>query len=927
MSVQTCQVLSMDASQQAAFMRFFNTMPEKSACTVRIFNRNEYYTLHGADASLAAKEIFKSTSSVKHMTCGQNQLEYVILNQNHYEALLRTLLLNKTYRVEVYCSPNNSSNNWTIEYKASPGNLYQFEDLLFNTKSELQSGIAAIKIAGDGKSKIVGVGFVESSNSKMRVAQFPDLDNLSNMECVIQQLAPRELLVSSGMDDKDISAIKQFAEHCGMLVTIRPKNTFKSDDAFVQDMGRLLRLKPGQSDNVAALPEMKLTTATQALSACINFLELVSDNGNFKQFEISEYSSELFVRIDVQTVRAINLKPGVGTSGLGKPHESIVGLLGQAVCTPHGQRLLLKWLQQPLRNIAPLQERLDCVEALNSDLAAMDSLSKDYLKGIPDLQYLARKIHRKKANLQDLYRIYQGVRRLSGVVSLLEGLSNSEKVLSSVKALLLEPLKEKNADMANYVEMVEQTLDIDLASQGEFLIRQEFDDNLKEIQSRRSEMKEEMESALFSASRELDLEANKSMKLEYTAQHGYFYRITLKDEKILRGNKKFTIIDTNKAGIRFTNQKLRGLNENYQEASEEYQKTQQEIVQGVVDVAATYSDTINALGDVLATIDVLNSFAVAASSSSEPYCRPLLHPPGSGVLKFKQLRHPCLERQNGVDYVANDAVFDQEKERLVILTGPNMGGKSTYIRSVAAAVVMAQLGAFVPAAEAALSLVDSVLVRIGAGDSMALGVSTFMAEMLETSTILKAATNRSLVIIDELGRGTSTYDGFGLAWAISENIAKDVGCFCLFATHFHELTALAHQVPGVVNRHVVAKTSEGVLTLMYRIKDGPCDQSFGLHVAQMTEFPEQVLQRAAEKQKQLELLHKWVPSEFLTQEDEDKKKGEELVEEFLENVKALDLDDPEVLCRKLEELQQKISSSDNDFLKTLVDSFVPMQSS
>ncbi|XP_059484819.1 DNA mismatch repair protein Msh2 isoform X2 [Neocloeon triangulifer] len=900
-------------------------MPEKSACTVRIFNRNEYYTLHGSDAILASKEIFKSTSSVKHMNYGQNQLEYVILNHHHFEALLRTLLLNKTYRVEVYSSPNNSSNNWTIEFKASPGNLSQFEDLLFSTKSEGQSGVAAIKITSDGKSKLVGVGFVDTSDSKMKVAQFPDLDNLSNTECVIQQLAPREILVSAGMDEQDISTIKTFGEQCGILVSTKPKNTFKADDAFLQDMGRLLRLKPGQSDNVAALPELKHSAASAALAACVHFLELVSDNAHFRQFGLSEFNSQQFVRIDGQTVRAINLKPGVGSSGLGKPHESLVGLLGQAVCTPHGHRLLLKWLQQPLRNEAPLLERLDCVEALNSDLAAMESLSKDFLKGVPDLQYLAKKIHRKKATLQDLFRIYQGVKRLSGVVSVLEGLSGSEKVLSSVKALLLEPLKEKNDDMANYLEMVEQTLDIDQAAQGEYMIRPEFDDNLKEIQSKRSDLREEMESALYEASRELDLEANKTLKLDQTPQLGFFFRLTLNNEKILRGSKKFTILDTNKGGIRFVNQKLRSLNDDFQAASEEYQQTQQEIVKGVVDVAVTYSDTINNLGDILAHIDVLNSFAIAASNSAEPYCRPTLHPPGSGVLNFKQLRHPCLERQNGVDYVANDAVFDKEKERVVVLTGPNMGGKSTYIRSVAAAVVMAQLGSFVPAAEASLSLVDSVLVRIGAGDSQALGVSTFMAEMLETSTILKAATKQSLVIIDELGRGTSTYDGFGLAWAISEHVAKEIGCFCLFATHFHELTALANQVPGVVNRHVVAKTSEGVLTLMYRIKEGPCDQSFGLHVAEMTEFPKNVLERAADKQKQLELLHKWVPSEFLSTEDEDRRNGEKLVEDFLEQVKSLDVEGAD-LSDKLEDLQKSISSSDNKFLKELMQSFAPILS-
>lgn len=693
------------------------------------------------------------------------KLSYTVLRKSQFEKFVRELLLVKQYRVEVYIKRlPNKINDWKLEYKGSPGNLSQFEEILFeNASITFSNYVMGLKIV---KGRVIAAACVNSTELKFKLCEINDNECFTELEALIAQIGPRECLIPTG-ETQELIELRKVLERNSVLVAKVKRSDFGHEN-IIQDLNRLLYFVDGQQRNCLSLPETKLNEALGCLNAVIKFLNLTSNEQNFNQFKISIVDIHRYVRLDNAALFSLNILPKPGTVTIDddilQPNKNksfcLQGILDQCV-TNQGHRLLEQWIKQPLKDLNLITERHEIVESCIKNPQLRQQLHTEVLPRLPDLLLLSKKISSKKATLQDCYKVYQIVYAVPLLTTTLKEFNNS-----FITSVLIHPIEEIKSDLERYQAMIEEVLDLDLVDRGEFLVKKTFSSELEEIFDKKQKLEEKMQKELRSAGKSLGFD-EKTIKLECNDQYGYFFRVTLKEEPALRKNNKFKILDAVKGGCRFTNDRLSDLNSDYTEAKAEYIEQQKAIIVDVFDVASGYGDSLRNLNMYIGMVDVLVSFATVSVWAKIPYIRPKLHQAGHGILKLFKIRHPCIEQQEHISFIPNSVEFDKDKT-LHIITGPNMCGKSTYIRSIGVAVLMAQIGCFVPCSYAEIPLVDAILARVGAEDCQLKGLSTFMVEMIETSTIIESATENSLVIIDELGRGTSTYDGCGIAFAIAE---------------------------------------------------------------------------------------------------------------------------------------------------------------
>jgi DNA mismatch repair protein MSH2 len=801
--------------------------------------------------------VYKTTSVVRQL--GRNDhtgLPSVTMTMTVFRQFLREALLKLGKRIEIWSSPNGRM-NWKLVKQASPGNLQDVEEEL-GGQVESAPMILAVRISAKAsEARSVGVCFADASTRELGVSEFLDNDLFSNFEALLIQLGVKECLLQFGKSDNnkdpDLAKLRQIIDNVGIAISERPASDFGTKD-IEQDLARLLKDERAS----ALLPESDLKLAMGSAAALIKYLGVLHDPSNFGQYQLFQHDLAQFMKLDAAALKALNLMPGARD---GAKTMSLYGLLNHCK-TPIGSRLLSQWLKQPLMDKDKIEKRQQLVEAFIEDTELRQTMQEEHLRSVPDLYRLAKRFQRKKASLEDVVRAYQVVIRLPGFLGAFEGVMD-ETYKDPLDEAYTTRLYEMSNSLSKLQEMVETTVDLDALDNHEYKIKPEFDDSLRIIRKKLDKLDSDMKKEFVEAAQDLDQEIDKKIFLEQHKVHGWCMRLTRQEAGCIRNKSNYQECSTQKNGVYFTTKTLQSLRREFEQLNQNYNRTQTSLVNEVVSVAASYCPVLESLAGVLAHLDVIIAFAHCSVHAPVAYVRPKIHARGTGQTILKEARHPCLEMQDDIQFITNDVELTRDQSSFLIITGPNMGGKSTYIRQIGVIALLAQVGCFVPCSEAELTIFDSILARVGASDSQLKGVSTFMAEMLETANILKSATRDSLIIIDELGRGTSTYDGFGLAWAISEHIVKEICCFALFATHFHELTALADEYPHVKNLHVTAHISgtgsdaedanaKREVTLLYKVEPGVCDQSFGIHVAELVRFPEKVVRMAKRKADELE---------------------------------------------------------------------------
>ncbi|KRX44120.1 DNA mismatch repair protein Msh2 [Trichinella murrelli] len=825
---------------------FVKIIEGKSPTNICMFDRADYYFCIGDDAFYIAKEILKTVTILKHILVEDVPQQYITLNKNTFERVVRELLLVHLYRIEVYRCSSTRSQDWELSAKASPGYIREFENILTNCEElQEQSRILAFKIteeAGNICKLNVSMVCCDLFYHTFQICDILDNDNLANFKRILTQLRPKECLTVDSSVTLNQMRKNIFAQ-IAIPVTTLKKSDFNSSNVL-NDLDMLVKFKKGSHGFCGSLPEMKVSDSTlQCFAGLIKYFGLVNDDCFLKQFQIQYFTPEKHLRVEWSTFESLNLFRFGGE----KSADNLYGILNHCQ-TAVGQRLLHEYLKMPLLDKNKIDERLDIVDLFVQNGEIRNILQQELLCRFPDLHRLCRKFVIKRAGLPEVYKVYSAVNCASDMLKLLDKMNTSV-----IKDNFTEPLLITLDDFQKLTEMVSMTLDLDcIARTGEYRVKPEFSQFLQDLNNCMQNIDQKMTSYLTKAMKIYGFEQGKSLKLEYSAQWGHVFRVSRKDEKIIRNQKAVELLDMQKGSVRFTDEILKNMNSEMMKAKDSYEEFQKRIVDELVATVATYMDPMKSLAQVVGHLDVMVSFAVASVNAPVQYVRPKILQPGSGILNLTQARHPCLEMQPDVSFIANDLKLAKGETELIILTGPNMGGKSTYLRQTAMIIIMAQMGCFVPCQEATISILDAVYTRIGASDNQYKGLSTFMTEMVEVSEILELPSENSLIVIDELGRGTSTFDGLGIAWAVAETIATKVRAFCLFASHFYEMTMMASELSTVKNYQALATFADNNLVLLYKIKPGMCDRSYGINVAEMVGFPDIVLKEAWKEARRLE---------------------------------------------------------------------------
>ena len=558
------------------------------------------------------------------------------------------------------------------------------------------------------------------------------------------------------------------------------------------------------------------------------------------------YTSGEFMELDLTARRNLELTETLR----GKEKKGSLLWVLDKTRTPMGGRLIRSWLERPLLSPVQINKRLDAVEELVKDPIAREELSA-CLREVTDLERLIGRIVYGTAGARDLVALAAGLTKLPRL----------RELLAPFRSSLLTVLRDSMDELPDLRDLIGRAL----VEEPPFSVREGGfirDGYHKDVDYLRDVMANGKSMVAAIEQREREKTGIKSLKVGYNKVFGYYIEVSKSNYDLVPDTyiRKQTLVNCE----RFITQELKDMEHTILSAQDKIVALEYELFCQLREQAAAQVSRIQQTAAAVAQADVLVSFAAVAAENG--YCKPVVDL--SDKLDITEGRHPVVEKMlKGSLFVPNDVHMDGGEDLVYIITGPNMAGKSTYMRQTALTVLMAQMGSFVPAKSARIGVVDRVFTRVGASDDLSAGQSTFMVEMTEVAELLKNATSKSLLILDEIGRGTSTYDGMSIARAVLEHCAQRLRCKTLFATHYHELTCLEGEIPGVRNYNAAAKKRKDGVIFLRKIVRGPADQSYGIEVADLAGVPGRVIDRARDILEELESQGAPAPAPVRQQEE------------------------------------------------------------
>lgn len=663
---------------------------------------------------------------------------------------------------------------------------------------------------------IYGLSYLDLTTAEFRAIEFHELQDLVNE---IYRLRPAEFLTSQKFYTQHEQLFDELRQTYDILVNTRDDWMFEYQTTYHFLVQHL------KVFNLDGFGLRGMVVAVNAAGALLYYLQDVLSLPIDHIQEIGTYATSEYMSLDRMTQRNLELTESLND---GSRKNTLLQVLDQTL-TPMGARLIRHWIKQPLLSLDMILKRQQAVETLLTQGVKEIRL---HLRQINDLERLMMKISSGFASPRDLYALrlsLEAIPHLKGAVHALCSIHFEEHARN------LQPLPQVTQLIASAL------VDEPPAKLNDGpVIRDGYNKELDELRSICVDSKTWMMRYQQTIRDETGI---KTLKVGYNKIFGYYIEVSKGQAHLMPStfHRKQTLVN----GERFISEELKNYEHKVLSAEDKISAIESEIFTQLRKEIAGYSKQVMQMAHAIAAVDCLQSLASVAKENH--YIRPKMS--DSQVIDIKEGKHPIIDIVNTKEpFVPNDTYLDDQNQRVMIITGPNMAGKSTYIRQVAMLTIMAQIGSFIPAKEAHIGIVDKVFTRIGASDDLARGQSTFMVEMTETANILHNATSRSLIILDEIGRGTSTYDGISIAWAVAEYILCTEGktAKTLFATHYFELTKLEAIVPGAVNYNVAVHESNDHIVFLRKIVKGDTDKSYGIHVARLAGLPGPVISRAKE---------------------------------------------------------------------------------